>query len=144
MFSRSLCLKVKNSNFGPPAMGSLRTYVRVPRDICKSRIFLHAAPSSLLIIECLRVSGIACTLFLSEHITLSEVSRAVWVRESHRAGGEFLRRVNMRATRSPLSSKALYNRGVKHRPAKKVLKNLHICNFCSIFAPDFEKTYCKQ
>ena len=45
--------------------------------------FLHVAPLSLLIIECLRVSGIACTLFSSEHITLSEVSRAVGVRESH-------------------------------------------------------------
>ena len=39
--------------------------------------------------------------------------------------------------------KALYNRGVHTALQKKLLKNLHICNFCSTFAADFVNYYDK-
>ncbi len=38
--------------------------------------------------------------------------------------------------RYPNGLKALYNRGFLIRPAKKMLKNLHMCDFCSNFAAD--------
>lgn len=58
----------------PSGAGSLRRYVRVLRDVCKSRIFLHAAPSSLPIIACLRVCGIACAIRM-----VSKASYNRWV-----------------------------------------------------------------
>ena len=46
--------------------------------------------------------------------------------------------------RYPHGPKALYNRGVRHRLAKKSLKYLHMCKICCTFVPDFILAYCAR
>ena len=66
----------------PSGAGSLRRYVRVLRDVCKSRIFLHAAPSSLPIIACLRVCGIACAIRM---VSKASYNRGVLLRSAKKS-----------------------------------------------------------
>ena len=114
---------------------SLRKYVRVLRDICdllecsKHRIFFAVCLVSL---SCWLLKSLSFT-----YVSMSPVKTVVSAWGSGRKGA--LGAPVFEGLHTPRSVHRLFNnREIIFRPTKKMRKNLHICNFCSIFAAKIE------